>query len=314
MDVICDTRTERKMSVKHPNLPIDNVKTDANAVQKNQCIEQKTPETKHCAEFLKEFIMPIRQSYGIILIRENDGLYQALLTQRRNTYAYDSFVLGKYSMKNDKNRVKKMFDEMSADELTDIFTLDFKKMWWRFCLKEEPNNIFYTKKNGKFNASFMSDGGKTLKNMLSAAEPCGKPVYEYPKGRKNNPDELNLVAAIREFKEETNIDQDGNYVFLDDKIRWNTHVSDGVKYKNMYYAAFLKNENIKISLSLGRFKQLSEVKSVQWMDINEIRKVDFPDNRLELLVQPVFNLVKRRIHGRVRYLESKSDRSNTAYS
>lgn len=265
-------------------------------------MQEPAAETKESkAAFMKEFTLPVRHSFGIILVRENEGKYQALISCRRNTYAFDAFVLGKYSIRNDKNRVKRMFDEMTTDELTDILTLDFKKLWWRFCLKDESNNPFFIKKQAKFNGSFMLDGGKMLKNMLFEAKPNGSLPHEFPKGRKKNAEETNLEAAIREFKEETNIGL-SQYVFLDDNTRWNMHVSDGVKYKCTYYIALLKDENVNTQLSLSRLSQLSEVKSIHWKDIGEIRKIDYSDNRLEMLVQPVFNLVKRKIHGKVRFL------------
>lgn len=264
-------------------------------------LEYKVP---HPSEQLKSFTMPIRQSIGIILVREHKNHYQALVSCRRNTYFYDAFILGKYSIKNDKNRVRSMFNQMTVDELTDILTLDFEKMWWRFCLKKESENPFYIKKLAKFNASFMTDGGKMLKQMLFDAKPNGKLPYDFPKGRKKNSNESNLETATREFEEETNINLK-NYAFLDDKTRYSTHISDGVRYRSMYYIAFLKNDSVNIQLTLNRLSQLSEVKSLQWMDITEIRRIDYPDKRLELLVQPVFNLIKRRLSGKVRYYESK---------
>ena len=287
----------QRNTLKHPESPEYNYRAPQNDFVKENRIEKKDFQS----DFLKEFTMPIRQSYGIILVREYKGSYQALMTCRRNTYAFDAFVLGKYSMRKDKSRVKKMFDEMTPDELTDILTLDFKKLWWRFCLKEESNNPFYIKKQTKFSLSFLSDGGKILKNMLLEAEPKGKSVWEFSKGRKSNINETNLETAIREFQEETNIGLN-HYCFLDDKTRYSTFVSDGVKYKNMYYIAFLKNENVNISLSLKHLQQLSEVKEIQWMDINDIRKIDCQEKRLELLVQPVFNLVKNKIKGKTRYI------------
>ena len=252
------------------------------------------------ADLSKEMTMMVRQSFGIILVREHKNQYQALVTCRRTTYAFDAFVLGRYSVKNDKNRIRKMFDEMNMDELADINTLEFEKIWWRFRLKKETNDPFYIKKLNKFNASFMSDRGKLLRDMLRDAKPTGKLPYDFPKGRKQNNNETQLETSIREFKEETNIGLE-HYVFLDDKTRYNTFISDGVKYKTTYYIAFLKDE-VNIQLSLKRFNQLSEIKDIQWMDINDIRRVDYPDKRLQLLVQPVFKLVMRRIHGKTRFI------------
>lgn len=302
MDISVDKK-DGNMGIGYDNVPFC-----TSEERKSPEVKEHSPVSK--AAFMKEFTLPIRHSFGIILVRENEGKYQALVSCRRNTYAFDSFVLGKYSIKCDKNRVKRMFDEMTTDELTDILMLDFKKLWWRFCLKDESNNPFYIKKHTKFTTSFMLDGGKLLKEMLFCAVPAGKLPHEFPKGRKKNSEETNLEAAVREFKEETNIGLN-QYVFLDDNTRWNMHTSDGVKYKSIYYVALLKDENVKTQMSLSRLSQLSEVKAIEWKDITEIRKVDFSDNRLELLVQPVFNLVKRKINGKIRFL-SINERENNS--
>lgn len=296
---------KKKTLVKYPlgSSIMSNIVNNAETKELTKIAENpKNAESKK--DFLKQFVCPVRQSYGIILTREYKGSYQALVTGRRTTYAFDSFVLGRYSVKYDINYVKKLFNEMTADELTDILTMDFKKMWWRFRLKDQSSESFYIKKQNKFNVSFMSDGGKLLKELLYNANPTGKLPYEFPKGRKSKDDETDLQASMREFKEETNIGLE-HYVFLENKTRWNTHISGGVKYKSMYYIAFLKSEDVNIQLSLKRLNQLSEVREITWMDINDIKRVDFEDKRLQLLVEPVFNLIKRRIHGKIKYLESK---------
>lgn len=250
------------------------------------------------ADQLKQFLLPVRFSYGVILVRKNeDGQLQAIISCRRNTYAYDQFVLGRYNPRTGKAFVKQLFDKMTIEELLELSTLDFERIWWKFCLKKEKTEM-YNKKSTKFSISWLSDGGKALLGMLNDAKPKGIIPHDIPKGRKEA-GETNFDAAIREFKQETNIDL-SNYVILEDNTRYSNHIDDGVKYVNYYYIGYLAKD-VDTQMSLKRYSQLVEVRSVQWMNIDEIKKVDYSDHRLEKLVTPVFNLIKRRLSGKTRY-------------
>jgi ADP-ribose pyrophosphatase YjhB (NUDIX family) len=256
---------------------------------------QISSSTRSCA-------MPVRNSIGIILIRENSNTRQleASVICRRNTYYFDAFALGKYNVKKDKTYVEKMFNNMTLDEQLDIYTLDFKKIWWRFCLKTDEDES-YCKRRDKFMSQFMEDKGEKLRHMLKNSKPIDKLPYEIPKGRKKSKTETNEACAVREFEEETGIKK-SHYIFLPFKYRRFDHIAEGVKYRNIYYIAFL-TENIEPKVTLKSLIQVSEVKSVNWMNIDNIRKIDYPDRRIELLVEPVFGLIKKTLHAKCKFIE-----------
>ena len=60
-----------------------------------------------------------------------------LLVQRKNTYEYGSFILGKYRIENAVN-IKFMFEQMTPSEINNIMNMSFDDLWkdyWKELLK-----------------------------------------------------------------------------------------------------------------------------------------------------------------------------------
>jgi 8-oxo-dGTP pyrophosphatase MutT (NUDIX family) len=256
---------------------------------------------------------PVKKSYGIILCRKNNvsGQPEALLVHKRYTYAYSEFVHGHYSGR-DTSRLISLFELMTPDELLDIWSLNFDQIWYRVWLSYE-HNIHYNKKFKKFHNVFIKDdSGVKLRRLVESVKVHGSLYYEFPKGKKivenfniNGDSQANLSemkyesdldCAIREFKEETNIDKKYYKIVYGFK-KVHSYVHGGVRYIHTYYLAIakkgLENNNIKINVING------EVLDMKWMDLNNIKLVDSQYLILQKLVKPAFNVMKKYFKNKI---------------
>jgi 8-oxo-dGTP pyrophosphatase MutT (NUDIX family) len=185
---------------------------------------------------------------------------------------------------------------MTVDELISIWSLDFKQMWQRIWIDNSIPEL-YKKKYLKFYQSFIKyDQGKNLRKMIQQVRNYTSLSWEIPKGRPINSNEIDIVCAIREVKEETGLDKT-NYTFLPNVKRYVNYVSFGTRYICTYYIAII-NSNIKY-YNTSVFKNnniISEVSETKWYDIDKIRLIDDNKKHLEKLIKPAFKLVKKYVN------------------
>ena len=190
---------------------------------------------------------PSKRSYGIICCRKhNTEGTQILMVKKSVTYHFCEFVVGKYNIKN-KAHLMRLFNNMTYYEKMDILSMDFKTMWYRVYREHYEDVVFnkhsniyalhYFNKKSIFEKTFLIDNGELLRKLISNSVNV-ETQWEFPKGRKNNFRENDIMTAIREFKEETNV-LDSQYT-----IQWNikpyteSYIDFGVKYINKYYFAY----------------------------------------------------------------------------
>ena len=94
--------------------------------------------------------------------------------------------------------------------------------------------------------------------------------YGFPKGHIEN-NESEIETAIRETKEETNLD-----VLVDETKRYSTNyvIENKIDKEVVYYLAKPFNSNI--------IKQESEIKDILWVDIDKVVDILTFDNLKEL--------------------------------
>ena len=198
-------------------------------------------------------------SIGIIIIRINNKQPEVLLINKRCTYAFSEFICGNYKTYN--NKIEYILEQMTTEELLDIWSLNFEQMWYRFCLTVNKQDIYYNKKYSKFQSTFMQDGGIYLRKLISNTTSKGNLLWEVPKGRKLNNKESDINCAIREVEEETGIKKN-QYNFIPNAKRKVSFISCGVKYICIYYIAIAENELSKINLEYKMLKILIEFKKL----------------------------------------------------
>lgn len=249
--------------------------------------------------------IPTKKSLGIILCKINSvsGQPEVLLVHKRYTYAYSMFVHGKYSRPNIWPKTSMQFivnllNQMTLEELLDIWSLNFKQMWYRIWLNNFEDE-FYKRKYNKFYMSFIkNDNGEQLKKYILSVRNYNNLNWEVPKGRPVDFQEKNLHCAIREIKEETGLNKT-DYTILPNVKRYVNYISLGTRYICTYYIAIvnqcIKYYNTSVFKDMKKFNEVSETK---WFDIHKIRLIDDNKSHLESLISPAFKLVKKFSNGK----------------
>ena len=211
------------------------------------------------------------------------------MIQRRNSLAYIEFIRGKYDInkimlksskkqKNNsdkpseittKNDMIKLFQNMSPSEIKDISDLDFDKLWDNLWKKTSRNKIFRKEyENSKSNFENLIKTG--LINELIKIKPLyDGPEWGFPKGRRNL-FEKNLECALREFNEETGIENDN--IFLINKINCIIEEytgSNNVNYKHIYYLALCNNSEKITMEDIDKLESNYEVGNIGWYSWEE---------------------------------------------
>lgn len=247
----------------------------------------------------------VKKSYGIILCKINTATNkpETLLVHKRYTYAYSMFIHGKYAKPNiwprtTLSNINNLLNQMTLEELLDIWSLDFKQMWYRIWLNN-CNTELYKRKYTKFYVLFIKpDNGENLRKMIQQIRNYSALQWEVPKGRPVDSQEPNIICAIREIKEETGLNKT-DYTILPNVKRHVNYISLGTRYVCTYYIAVI-NPSIKYynNSVLKDMKNVSEISEAKWFDIDKIRLIDDYKKHLEALITPAFKLVKKYYNGK----------------
>jgi len=196
------------------------------------------------------------------LCNENSNI-KFLMIQRKNSLGYLEFIRGRYDETNNQN-INYIFEQMTQNEIQDILTKDFDFLWndlW------DVNNI----KNKNHYKEYMTSRQKFYELKLNKSEIINnlKPKYLYnewgfPKGRRELY-ESDIICAIREFEEETNI-KENMYNLLEScsKIKENLVGTNGINYLHNYFLAILNTDKINNIDSNNR-----EIGNIKVMTYNE---------------------------------------------
>lgn len=171
----------------------------------------------------------------------NDDI-QFLMVQRKHSLGYMEFMRGRYTIE-DINSIIYLIKQMTPNEIEDIINKDFDNLW--NCLWD-LNNI----KNKNHHKEYIQSKQKFYQiklnnpNILIDTKPLyGFNEWGFPKGRRESY-ESDLVCAIREFEEETNL-KENNYTLLEKckSIRENLTGTNGIYYAHNYFLSII-NDNL----------------------------------------------------------------------
>ena len=213
-------------------------------------------------------------SYGILLffydktIRKN----KFLLVRRKDSIEYVNFIRGIYKLNNLEHLIK-IFNRMTIEEISNIKTSSFENLWeklWMKSLDVDNLKIQHKKNYEKAYNKFMDLRNKNkldsiLKNYKSN---WLESEWGFPKGRKNIY-ESDIEAAIREFTEETGINND-YYIILNSKEFIEEYIgTDGKIYKHVYYLAKYINKNIDLYINPSNRHQITEISLLKFFTLEE---------------------------------------------
>ena len=186
-----------------------------------------------------------------------------LMIQRKNSLGYLEFMRGRYDVNNNQN-INYIFEQMTQNEITDILNKEFDLLWndlW------DENNI----KNKNHYKEYITSKQKFYELKLNKTDFLNnlKPKFSFnewgfPKGRRELY-ESDIICAIREFEEETNI-KENMYNLLEscNKIKENLIGTNGINYLHNYYLAVLNSEKINNIDTKNR-----EIGNIKFMSFEE---------------------------------------------
>lgn len=206
----------------------------------------------------------VKKSVGILLF--NPNLDKVLLIQKKCTYAYSEFVMGKYD-KNNKNQLLEKFNKMTAYEKMLIASLEFEWIWYNMFMCKEKNDI-YCRAFGRFYKCFLNNIS-LLKSLLVQSSKNGNLIWEPPKGRKMKT-EAALSCAMREVYEETKIKTDSYQLVPGKKIKKQI-ISNNIRYIIIYYVGIMKREET-VKLNVMDTEQSSEISGIEWVPTNNLQR------------------------------------------
>lgn len=218
-------------------------------------------------------------SYGIICYKREYNPWKKtvtpkfLMVQRKDSLNYVEFLRGKYDTQ-DRAYLLNLFTNMTPRERSDIACKTFDILWqelWKIntCSVHQRE---YTDSKQKFEmlkAGYHVDGSIIDINHIVANTNCMifEAEYGFPKGRRNM-NEVDLHCAIREFVEETGM-QDHQFRLLSNVKPFEESFtgSNKVRYKHVYYLAKCKDNGCDVC-TMNKAQAL-EVQDVKWFTYSE---------------------------------------------
>jgi 8-oxo-dGTP pyrophosphatase MutT (NUDIX family) len=227
-----------------------------------------------------------------------------LLVRRKHSLGFSEFIRGKYVVSN-INGVRGLFNQMVPEEISLIRENTFDQLWnyfWgiktpiisipienknedKICdnsniqeISSNNLNIFNKKEYYDSKSKFMilkekkeieSDLVLDLDFYLNTSSPSYlTPEWGFPKGRKKR-GESDIECAIREFSEETDIDESSIEILKNIKpIEEDLTGTNGIRYKHIYYLAELKEENANVISDEVRYSN-SEIGDIGFYNYEE---------------------------------------------
>jgi 8-oxo-dGTP pyrophosphatase MutT (NUDIX family) len=187
-----------------------------------------------------------------------------LFIQRKHSFSYVEFIRGKYD-ENNIFELTNLLNLMTKDEIEKILTNDFTTLWtdlWKKTSKHKAYQKEFLYSMEKFNKLDKKELGK----QINFTQLYDTPEWGFPKGRRDK-NEKNLECAIREFEEETGINQ-SKYTLLNRLHTVDESVlgTNNTLYKLVYYLGII---NEKTDLKLDNQYQKYEVGDMKWLTFEE---------------------------------------------
>lgn len=206
--------------------------------------------------------------------------YKYLMIQDRHTPDYGQLIWGNYDFEH-LDYLKTLVSRLTKTEIRLIETHSLTKLfvkYWIFSKKDalrlykkqylHSKKLFTMLKSGTTNSK-----GEFIQfsQLVQEVNPdWTEPDWGFPKGRrKRHQYETDLDCAMREFKEETGIDQ-SQYTILR-KVKPVEEIlqgSNGITYKHVYYLAEAKNY-LPIYLNPYNSLQVSEIRKIGWYSYDQ---------------------------------------------
>lgn len=226
-----------------------------------------------------------------------DEYIKFLLVKRRNSLNYIDFIRGKYDI-NNLNSIVSMAKLMSKDEIELLKKHNFNKLWYDLWLKNAYKKKYLyemNKSKDKFNYLKSINFFDNLNSEYVSTE------WEIPKGGKKY-NESNIDCAIREFEEETSLNQN-NYKIISciEPIHDIFVGTNNKEYRHIFYTAIYNNNNNSEENNHSN----NEIECVKWCSWNDIKTLIRTYNNSKIKIITLLILFIINICNNYEYRESK---------
>lgn len=288
----------------------------------------------------------IKRAFGVACVRYNSEMreYEILMVRKRCTYAFHSFVAGKYD-RGDERSMMNLFNAMTNQEKLDILSLDFDILWWRIWLtrahdyasshniplndnitdsndwtdiyktrslwnvisskQSQSRQKMYIKNKARFSETFLIDNGARLARLIKASNISRNLMWDIPRGQKNGC-ESDLGCAVREFGEETGVKPCDYRILYEHPPVSYSYTDVGITYVDTFYIA-VATKKILPRVSFKTPFQIVEIDNIAWMGITELRYLSCKRDLPGILTM-IFKVAKKR------YKSSKAQPQLQVYS
>lgn len=263
--------------------------------------------------YVKKDIKNIKNILKIVNEEYINNNLKFLMIKRRISYSVIEFIRGKYKL-GDIDYILNTVRLMANDEKKNLIEYDFDYNWnklWNISKEnkainysneyEDSKNRFNKIKEGYELNIYNNKSKIKLENLMKVSgNKYDEPEWCFPKGKKD-PNEDELYCAKREFKEETDFNDDEYTLLKMNPINELFMGSNKIKYKNKYYIAQSFSNKIP-KINRNNNKQIMEVGDIGWFNRDEcmtnireynIEKKDVVDNLIFVLTYFIMNLKKR---------------------
>ena len=198
-----------------------------------------------------------------------------LLIRRKDSLRFVEFVRGKYDL-NDEIYLKQMLGNMTQAEREFLRTTTFDALWKRVWGAGQTKNYKNDFENSRQKFEALVSEGAAAEGQLSmlhrlldeTVSQWTEPEWGFPKGRRN-PRESDISCAMREFGEETGLDETQYSVVMNmDPLQETFYGDNGVHYCHKYYLAQIDARQA-VDLDLENPHMAREISGIAWLPVEE---------------------------------------------
>ncbi len=209
-----------------------------NKCQPPNLVSPDTNDTIHIDQHTSHVPMTNSKELALFCGFKNDLKF--LMIRRKHTLGFLEFIRGRYYIDN-VDGIIFLFKQMTPEEIKKISSYTFDALWFEVWGNRNKNSHSSEYAMSKEKFSQLSDennGYLPLRFYVDNVTPLwDQPEWGFPKGRRNVR-ESDLSCAVREFKEETGLnDQDFVVLTKINPIEETFTGTNGVRYKHIYYLA-----------------------------------------------------------------------------
>lgn len=204
---------------------------------------------------------------------------EVLMIQRRDSIGYVEIIRAKYKL-TDIEYIQKQIEGITSEEREKLRTKTFEELWYGLWGTNASETKQYRQEYDQANLKFEAlRKGYTQDDKVISFEAIFKstpvlwdtPEWGFPKGRRNT-GESDYSCAIREFNEETNLNESHYRVFENiETIRESFYGNNGIHYCHIYYLAWVSS-NVSIKMNQDNEYMSREVGNIGWFSLEDAMK------------------------------------------